>query len=340
MDSITQIVLGAAVAEATLGKKVGRKAALWGAVAGTIPDLDVIGMFFLNTVDELHFHRGFTHSILFSLFFAPILGWLISKIHPKANAMPKEWILMSFLALVTHPILDCFTTWGTQLFWPLNYRVAWSSVFVIDPFYTIPFMILLLIALCYNKESKIRFRLNTAGLLISTAFLGLTFINQSLMKSAFEKEAKRQNLPVMEIEVRPAPLQNVLWTANLETEKGYYIGYRSFFDETEEIDFHFFPKKRKLLEPFKTNEELERLLFITKGWYTVTQQDSSHYIINDLRFGLVDGLGRSNDNFVFSYAMTVENDQDLGFEQVKYKFGKDVRGDMISQLWSRIKGNK
>ena len=69
MDSLTQMVLGAAVAEATLGKKVGNKAALWGAVAGTIPDLDVIGMFFLNTVDELHFHRGFTHSILFSLFF-------------------------------------------------------------------------------------------------------------------------------------------------------------------------------------------------------------------------------------------------------------------------------
>ena len=38
MDSLTQIVLGASVAEATLGKKIGNKAILYGAIAGTIPD--------------------------------------------------------------------------------------------------------------------------------------------------------------------------------------------------------------------------------------------------------------------------------------------------------------
>ena len=42
MDSVTQIVLGAAVGQAVLGSKVGNKALLYGAVAGTIPDLDVI----------------------------------------------------------------------------------------------------------------------------------------------------------------------------------------------------------------------------------------------------------------------------------------------------------
>ena len=41
MDSLTQIVLGAAVGEVMLGRKVGNRAILWGAVAGTIPDLDV-----------------------------------------------------------------------------------------------------------------------------------------------------------------------------------------------------------------------------------------------------------------------------------------------------------
>ncbi len=339
MDSLTQIVLGASVAELTLGKKVGNKAILWGAIAGTIPDLDVIGRFFLDTVDELHFHRGFSHGIIFSLLFAPVLGWLISKIHPKENASVKEWSLMAFLALVTHPILDCFTTWGTQLFWPLDYRVAWHSVFVIDPFYTVPFMILLIVAMFYKRTSKIRFRLNTTGLVLSTAFLGLTLFNQSLMKTAFEKEVRRQNIPMKAIEVRPAPLQNILWTTNVETENGYHIGYRSFLDKNDTIAFSYHQKNHHLLAPYKENKELKRLLFITKGWYAVKKTDDKHFLINDLRFGLVDGLSNSNDRFVFAYEMTVGEQNKLTFEPLKYRFGKDVGKDAFKQLWERIKGN-
>ncbi|MGB2760309.1 MAG: metal-dependent hydrolase, partial [Maribacter stanieri] len=80
MDSLTQIVLGAAVGEAVLGKKVGNKAMLYGAIAGTIPDLDVITRYFLDTVTATEWHRGVSHSIFFSIVFAPIFGWLVWKI--------------------------------------------------------------------------------------------------------------------------------------------------------------------------------------------------------------------------------------------------------------------
>ena len=55
MDSLTQIVLGAAVGEATLGRKVGNKALLWGAIAGTIPDLDVVYIKLIggDAIDEI-----------------------------------------------------------------------------------------------------------------------------------------------------------------------------------------------------------------------------------------------------------------------------------------------
>lgn len=340
MDSLTQIVLGASVAEFTLGKKIGNKAILWGAIAGTIPDLDVIGRYFLNTVDELHFHRGFTHGFIFSILFAPLLAWLISKIHKNENVSLKEWTIMTFLALVTHPILDCFTTWGTQLFWPFDYRVAWHSIFVIDPFYTIPFLVLLIAAIFYKRTSKTRFKLNTIGLLISTTFLGVTLINQKVMTSAFKEQLVNQNISFEAIEVRPAPLQNILWTANIATKQAYYIGYRSFFDRTDRIDFIHLPKNKELLHPYIKNEELQRLLFITKGWYSVNKIDENHYLINDLRFGLVDGLSQKNDQFVFSYEMTVHPDQSLTFEQIQYKFGKDVSSSSMQQLWQRILGNK
>jgi len=224
------------------------------------------------------------------------------------------------------------------LFWPLDYRVAFHSVFVIDPGYTLPFMFLLITAMFYNRKSKIRFRLNTIGLALSTSFLLFTLYNKSLMNSAFEKEAIRQNIIIEELQVRPAPLQNILWTGNIATENGYYIGYRSFMDKTNEISFSYFIKNHNLLKPYLASEELQRLLFITKGWYTVNKIDDQHFLINDLRFGLVDGIAKSTKRFVFAYKMTVGPEGNLTFDQEQYKFGKDVGDAALRALWNRMKG--
>lgn len=125
--------------EAVLGKKVGNKAMLYGAIAGTIPDLDALAGQFTDTITAVEIHRGFSHSIVFSLLAAPVLGFLISKLERKSPAGWMDWSLLMFWGLFTHPILDSFTTWGTQLFWPLDIRLAFKSVFVIDPLYTLPF---------------------------------------------------------------------------------------------------------------------------------------------------------------------------------------------------------
>ena len=131
MDSLTQIVLGAAVGEAVLGKKVGNKAMLYGAIAGTIPDLDVLASNFTDTVSALEIHRGFTHSIVFSIVFAPVFGWLVSKIESFKSF--KSWSWLFFWAFITHPLLDAHTTWGPQLFWPFDLRLAYKNILVVDP---------------------------------------------------------------------------------------------------------------------------------------------------------------------------------------------------------------
>ncbi len=77
MDSLTQIVLGAVVGEVALGKKVGNRALLWGAVAGTIPDLDVYCGYIFDDLRKNELHRAFSHSLLFSLVCAPIFAWLV-----------------------------------------------------------------------------------------------------------------------------------------------------------------------------------------------------------------------------------------------------------------------
>ncbi|RMH01365.1 MAG: metal-dependent hydrolase, partial [Chloroflexi bacterium] len=171
MDSLTQIALGAAVGEAVAGKKAGNKAVLWGAVLGTVPDLDVVSALFLSPVDYIFFHRGFSHSLVFFILSAPVFGWLLRYINRKETATWKDWTLLSFWVLFTHALLDCFTSWGTQLFWPLDYRVAFNSIFIVDPLYTLPLLVTVIWMMFYKRDSSFRRRLNYAGLILSTCYL-------------------------------------------------------------------------------------------------------------------------------------------------------------------------
>ncbi|QOD61266.1 metal-dependent hydrolase [Polaribacter haliotis] len=332
MDSLTQIVLGAAVGEAVLGRKIGNKAMLYGAIAGTIPDFDVVASYFTDTVTALEIHRGFTHSILFSVVFAPIFAFIVTKYEKYKNF--KNWVLLFFLAFVTHPILDAQTTWGTQLFWPLDIRLAFKNVFVIDPLYTIPFLVLLILAMLQKKESKKRRSYNNLGLIISSSYLILTLILKGISYQKFTKELASQNISYLNIETKPAPLNTILWTANIETEDAFLIGYSSFFDENP-IQFSKYPKNHELLGELKNHPKMKRMIAISKGWYTINKVDNTLYF-NDLRFGAL-SIKPNATNFVFKYKINVdENGTPFFIEEPKEKSdGKKL----VFDLWERIKGN-
>src|SRR5690606_27339595 len=215
MDSLTQIVLGAAVGEAVLGRKVGNKAMLYGAIAGTVHYLDIFASYFTDSVTAIEIHRGFTHSIFFSVFFAPIFGWIISKIERKSVANWKEWSWLMFWGFFTHPILDSFTTWGTQLFWPFDIRLEFKNIFVIDPLYTLPFLIFLIMAMRSQKGSPKRRKYNNLGLIVSSAYLLLTVGIKAITYNKFEKALQEQNIDYLQIQNKPAPFSTILWTANV-----------------------------------------------------------------------------------------------------------------------------
>ena len=99
MDSITQAALGAAIGEATLGRKVGNKAPIWGAVVGSLPDLDVLFNPLMDQVTQLTWHRGYSHSILLNLIAAFVVGWLLSRLH-RGQTEPRDWIKMSLYVLI------------------------------------------------------------------------------------------------------------------------------------------------------------------------------------------------------------------------------------------------
>lgn len=333
MDSLTQIVLGAAVGEAVLGKKVGNKAMLYGAIAGTIPDLDVIARYFVDTVTATEWHRGFSHSILFSVLFAPLFGWMVWKLHSKAGASWKDWSWLFFWGLFTHPILDAFTTWGTQLFWPFDVRLAFQNIFVIDPLYTLPFLIFLVLSAFEKRTSINRGRYSRLGLIISSSYLVLTLVLKGISYHFFVTGLEAQNISYQDISVRPSPFNTILWTANIDTDDAYLIGNYSFFD-SQEIHFESHPKNHERLGALIKADKVERLIAISEGWYTITDKAGILYF-NDLRFGLM-SLDPKERRFAFSYELDTSNGE-LAVKETP-KFREDAK-KLLPLLWQRIWGN-
>ena len=95
MDSVSQAVLGAAIGEVVLGKKIGNKAMFWGALGGTIPDLDVVTKPFLSELNSLIFHRGLSHSITFAILGGIGFGWLIHRLYNSTYYRNILWIFLS-----------------------------------------------------------------------------------------------------------------------------------------------------------------------------------------------------------------------------------------------------
>ena len=332
MDSLTQIVLGAAVGEVVLGKKVGNKAMLYGAIAGTIPDLDVLASHFTDTTKALAFHRGFTHSIVFSILFAPLFAWLVSRYETYKDF--KGWAWLFFWTFVTHPMLDAHTTWGTQLFWPFDLRLAFKTIFVIDPLYTLPFVVCVILAMTQKRTAPQRRYYNRLGLIISSSYLAITILLKGYTYMQFKSALEEQNIAYSELDTRPSPLNTVLWSANVDTEDTYLLGTYSLFD-SQPITFQSYPKDHHLLGSLVDNERIQRMIRISEGWYIISEEDGDLYF-NDLRFGLFTFEPGSKD-FVFKYKITKHDSGLVELTEVD-KNPRDGR-KLMGDLWMRVKGN-
>ena len=332
MDSLTQIALGIATAELVAGKKLQNKTFLYGAVLGTIPDLDILVGKFLSDVEGVAIHRGLSHSLLFFMFLTPVLGWLISKIE-KEKISFKSASLLAFWCLVTHVILDLFTSWGTQILWPLDYRFALKTIFVIDPLYTIPLLISL-IFVWKNKDSLIRRKYIIRGLVISSSYLLLSCVLKLFAVHQFEIALQNQNLTYQELIVKPTAFNCILWNANISTTKGYYLADYSLFD-SQPIRFTFYTENRKLEEKLVNSYDFQQLKKISEGWYLVSEQNNRLYF-NDLRFGLLN-YSPENPQFAFSYEFVKEANGTL----VAYEVPKAKRDGkaLLEKIFTRLKGN-
>lgn len=336
MDSLTHLVLGAAIGEAVLGKKIGRKAMLWGAVADTIPDLDVFASPCFSDAQQLMVHRGITHSLLFVIVMAPLLGWLFTKWFKKAKVSWKDWTLLFFFGLLSHTLLDSFTAYGTGWFEPFSaYRVSFNTIFVADPFYTLPFLICVIVALIAKNGSDKRLKWNKAGLVISTLYLVFTIVNKWHVHGEMQESFVKKNVQTASFVTTPTPLNNFLWMAYSGDSLGYWFGYYSVFDKTNNIDYYHVNRNENLLGPFNNDSQVKILKQFSKGHYCMTTNDSNDVYFNDIRFGQMGGWDKPDSAFVFSFKLNNGADNAMALDRSRLKMSYS---DAISSLVTRIKG--
>ncbi|TVZ59473.1 inner membrane protein [Flavobacteriaceae bacterium MAR_2010_105] len=338
MDSLTQIVLGAACGEAALGKKIGNKAVLFGAIGGTIPDLDVfIGRWlYTNEIDIMAFHRGFMHSIIFSIIGAFLIGWLVYSLYNtgkrKDTTTLKNWIWLFFLSIFTHPILDSFTPYGTQLFAPFSdYRVAFNTISVADPAYTIPFLLALIVLMFFKRQSARRRLWLKLGLGISSAYLVFTLGNKIYINAVFKKSLQNEGIVYKRFQTQPTILNNVLWFGIAETNDAYYVGFYSLFDTSSKVeDWHRLTKNHDLIK--EKSAEIETLTWFSNGYYNLTALDDGLFRYNDLRYPSFD----KNDpnNAIFSFTIQKEGNR----WNILPSDGKPPTREDFNYLLKRIKG--
>lgn len=306
---------------------------LWGAIAGTIPDLDVVWRFLTDTITATEMHRGFSHSILFSVLAAPLFGWLVHQLKKRPDVGWKGWSWLFFWGLFTHPLLDAFTTWGTQIFWPFDWRVAFNSIFVLDPLYTVPFLVCLIIAAFRKKGSLSRKRMNNLGIYLSSGYLVVTLLLKWAAHTRITAALENQNIAYSQISTRPAPLNTVLWNANVDTQDAYLIGDYSFLD-TQEPAFKAYPKNREAPKIIEQTKGVQRLISISEGWY-ILQQEQGKWYFNDLRFGLIP-IDPENPQFVFRYQLEEKDGNVIATED---RPQPENASAVFETLWERIKGN-
>lgn len=291
MDSLSQICLGAGVATLVMGNKVPVKQALiWGAVAGTLPDLDVLfgaG----DAIDKMVSHRGNSHALLYLALLSPFLAWLISAIHRQSSLFFRWWLAIS-LVLITHPLLDVMTIYGTRLGLPFtDTPFGIGSIFIIDPLYTLPLLIALIIALLRPAWCT---RAAACGLGMSSLYLIWSFSAQQWITG---KVTVQLPTPTAEaVLVTPTPFNTLLWRVLIMNDTGYYEGFYNVLNPDAAIDYQFFAQDPELRRRYADHPDIARIASFSHGFYSLTRREDT-LILTDLRMGL-------RQNYAFNFEIT------------------------------------
>jgi inner membrane protein len=329
MDSLSQIVLGSALTIGVMGRRTAVwKAALWGGVCGTLPDLDSF-INFGDAVRNMTYHRAESHSLFYLTLISLPIAWAVSRLHAESQHF-KYWLLGLWLALFTHPLLDTMTVYGTQLLQPFSdYPFAIGSIFIIDPIYTLPLLIGCVCALVVKNAAGLRW--NIIGIVLSTTYLLWSAVVQIHVHSVAKESLLARGINTEKILVTPSPFNTLLWRIVVMREGGFEEGYFSLFDRERKIRFDRFTIDAALYESLKDVWAVDRMAWFTRGFFKMQIKDDKA-LLTDLRMG-------QEPHYVFSFAVAERQSPTFAAITPESVGSRGNLSEGFSWLWTRLRGN-
>ena len=330
MDSLSQIVLGGAIAAAIAPAGHRRAALLAGAALGTLPDLDalVIPLLGGDAVDQMTMHRSVSHSLFVLPWLAALIwAWFRRRGGRVADA-PMRWFWAIQLALITHPLLDAFTVYGTQLWWPLSPPpTMWASVFIIDPLYTLWLLIACVVAWIV-RERPLAQRALVAGLALSTAYLGWSLVAKAQVDRAADQALTAMGLPDAPRFSVPMPFNTLLWRVVAMTPEGYVEAERSLVADRGPMRFRAQRSDVAALRAVADFDRVARLRWFNHG-FMKAEECKGRLIVSDLRMGL-------EPDYIFNFVVAERNSprwRAVPVEQLDWPWNAAGR---LRDVWDRI----
>ncbi|RYF28527.1 MAG: metal-dependent hydrolase [Comamonadaceae bacterium] len=283
MDSLTQIALGSAVTLATMGRRTAAwKAVLWGAIAGTLPDLDAF-IDHGNAIANMVQHRAESHALLYLTLLAVPLGALVARLHGDMHQW-RRWCLALWLALITHPLLDWMTVYGTQLLKPFtDYPFGVGSIFIIDPLYTVPLLIGVVAALALRGPRGLRW--NAWALAFSGVYLAWSVGAQQYVTGVAMASLQTQGVQAERVLVTPAPFNTLLWRVVAVTPTEYFEGFYALADGKRPMQWTRHTRGADLLARYAQQPSVQSVARFSHGFLRMQQDARGHVFVTDLRMG-------------------------------------------------------
>lgn len=295
MDTLTHAVLGATTGEVLMGKQLGRRAAIYGAVLQNIPDLDGVAGLWLSPDANLWAHRGITHSLLFAVMMGTILGLTAAWHHRKESIPTGHLVAFAMLQLLIHSVLDTCNAYGVGWWEPFhNNRISWHLLYVADPFFTFPLLVGALYVLLSRKSAA---RPKVAW--VSLALMVVYLLQALIGKSVVAQQAAAQ-LGAKPLLLTPAPFNTWLWYVVATDSAGYRTGYASVADQPQSLKLTYKPANTHWLPLAPNATEANRLVAFADAIYTIEKYGNELYL-QIPRFGQVTGWYDGTQPFVFRY---------------------------------------
>ena len=341
MDSITHLALGATLGELFLGRKLGNRALAWGALFATVPDLDVLLSPFLDTAHRIAMHRGLSHSLLFMIVVAFGLSpWLAKRWkRDKVSRSRIGWFI--FLCLGTHVLLDCFTVYGTQVFYPFSdYRVGFNNLFIIDPFFTLPMLVTVVWLAFLKKKDPKRLKLGVRGLILSSAYVALSLGAKAWVSSGFDADLAGRKVAFQRRMEGPTPFNVLLWRSVVDRGDEFWVGYRSVFEgPATPVKWTVIPRQREAFAEVADTREAKTLDRFSSGWW-IARKTATGIWIADMRFGET-RVWEKKDTVdlrpAFNWLLLYKEEGDRLQTQPRYTKNS---GEILKKMTGRIFGNR